>query len=191
VDLARSALLVVDLQNDTIGEEGAFADSGAADFASRHGVVEKVKRLVAAARAAGALTVALVSAPESELARLADRELRVVVGPELLAGSTRLKAGTAQKLVLNMISTIAMIRLGKTFGDLMVDVRASNAKLRDRVRRIVMTAAAVSREEADAALAAAGGDAKIALVSLLADVDAATAAQRLKAADGNVRTAVS
>ncbi len=93
-----------------------------------------------AARSAGALTVALVAVPESELGRLVDHEIAVVVGPEVIAGSTRLKAGTAQKLVLNMISTIAMVRLGKTYGNLMVDVVATNDKLRARVHRIVAQA---------------------------------------------------
>src|SRR5207247_3477289 len=108
-----------------------------------------------AASAAGAATAAVVCAPDSELARVADREIAVVVGPELLAGSTRLKAGTAQKLVLNMISTISMIRLGKTFDNLMVDVNATNEKLRARVQRIVMTATGAPRERVDEALAAA------------------------------------
>ena len=92
------------------------------------------------ARSAGALTIALVAVPESELGRLADHEIAVVVGPEVIAGSTRLKAGTAQKLVLNMISTISMVRLGKTYGNLMVDVVATNEKLRARVHRIVAQA---------------------------------------------------
>ena len=113
-----------------------------------------------------------------------------MVGPELLAGSTRLKAGTAQKLVLNMISTISMIRLGKTFDNLMVDVVASNEKLRERVRRIVMTATGAPRERADEALAAADGSAKVAIVMLLGELDAVTARERLAAAGGNIRMAL-
>lgn len=143
-----------------------------------------------AAADAGALTVALVSAPGSPLAALAEHEISVVVGPEFLTGSTRLKAGTAQKLVLNMISTISMIRLGKTFGNLMVDVRAANEKLQARVRRIVRDATGAGADEADAALAAAGGDAKVAIVSLLAGVDADAARTRLGDAQGNVRRAL-
>jgi N-acetylmuramic acid 6-phosphate etherase len=146
---------------------------------------------IEAAGAAGALTVALVSAEGSELARIADLEIAVVVGPEFIAGSTRLKAGTAQKLVLNAISTISMIRLGKTFGNLMVDVAAANEKLRARVQRIVRTATGASAEEVDAALDAADGDAKVAIVVLLAGVDAPTARRRLEQADGNVRLALS
>src|SRR5581483_4113683 len=89
-----------------------------------------------AAASAGAMTVAVVCVEGSPLGRVADREIAVVVGPELLAGSTRLKAGTAQKLVLNMLSTISMVRLGKAFDNLMVDVAASNEKLRGRARRV-------------------------------------------------------
>ena len=98
----------------------------------------------------------IVSVEESELGRIADHEIAVVVGPEIIAGSTRLKAGTAQKLVLNMISTIAMVRIGKTFGNLMVDVVATNDKLRARVRRIVAHASGSSPAEVEAALDAAG-----------------------------------
>jgi N-acetylmuramic acid 6-phosphate etherase len=143
-----------------------------------------------AAADAGALTVALVSAPDSELARVADHEIAVVVGPEFLAGSTRLKAGTAQKLVLNTISTVAMIRLGKTYGDLMVDVQATNEKLRERVRRIVRQATGTSDDEADRALDEAQGSAKVAIVSLLAGIDAEAARARLDEAGGSIRSAV-
>jgi N-acetylmuramic acid 6-phosphate etherase len=140
--------------------------------------------------AAGALTVSVVSVVDSELARLTEHEIVVVVGPEILAGSTRLKAGTAQKLVLNMISTISMIRLGKTYGNLMVGVVATNDKLRSRVRRIVGHATGASDEKVDAALADADGDAKVAIVALTAGVDAATARLRLDAAGGVVRKAL-
>lgn len=143
-----------------------------------------------AAADADALIVALVCVADSELARLADHTIAVVVGPEFIAGSTRLKAGTAQKLVLNAISTISMIRLGKTFGNLMVDVEPGNEKLRARVHRIVRTATGASSQEVDVALEAAGGEAKVAIVSLLADIDAETARSRLRAADGNVRKAL-
>lgn len=139
---------------------------------------------------AGALTVALVSTNASQLADLADLEIAVVTGPEFIAGSTRLKAGSAQKLVLNSISTVSMIRLGKTFGNLMVDVAAANEKLRARVHRIVRTATGAPSEEVDGALEAADGDAKVAILALLAGVDAATARARLEQADGNVRLAL-
>jgi N-acetylmuramic acid 6-phosphate etherase len=139
---------------------------------------------------AGALTAAIVSVAGSELGRGVEHEIVVATGPEFLAGSTRLKAGTAQKLVLNAISTISMIRLGKTFGDLMVDVRATNDKLRARVSRLVRHATGADAEAADAALAAADGNAKIAIVSLLRRTSAEDARARLDAAGGSVRAAL-
>ena len=145
---------------------------------------------IEAAAAAGAATACVVCAPDSELGRAVAREIVVVVGPELIAGSTRLKAGTAQKLVLNMVSTISMIRLGKTFDNLMVDVNAANEKLRARVLRIVMTATGAPRDRAEDALAAADGSAKVAIVILLAGVDAASARSRLAGAGGNTRLAL-
>ena len=142
------------------------------------------------ARAAGAFTACVVAAPHSPLGRLVEREIAVVVGPEFLAGSTRLKAGTAQKLVLNAISTVSMIRLGKTYGNLMVDVAAANEKLAARVRRIVATASGASRHQVDDALEAADGDARVAIVSLLAGVDAPTARHRLDRSDRSIAAAL-
>ncbi|MFD8013400.1 N-acetylmuramic acid 6-phosphate etherase [Streptomyces sp. NPDC058955] len=142
------------------------------------------------ARAAGALTIGLSCNADSALAAAAEHGIEVVTGPELLTGSTRLKAGTAQKLVLNMISTITMIRLGKTYGNLMVDVRASNEKLQARSRRIVALATGAPDEQIEAALTAAEGEVKNAILILLADVDAATAAQRLKDSRGHLRAAL-
>ena len=143
-----------------------------------------------AAKAGGAFTACLVSAPRSPMTWIANREILVVVGPELIAGSTRLRAGTAQKLVLNQISTVSMIRLGKVFDNLMVDVVAGNAKLRARARRIVQTVTGAGPEEADAALAASGGSAKVAIVSLLTGLDAAEARARLEANGGDIRPAL-
>jgi len=143
-----------------------------------------------AAAAAGALTVGLTATRGSELAAIVEHELAVVVGPEVVSGSTRLKAGTAQKLVLNTISTVAMIRLGKTFGDLMVDVRASNDKLAARARRVVREAAGVSDEQAQEALAAADGSAKVAIVALLAELDADAARARLEQNGGDIQAAL-
>jgi N-acetylmuramic acid 6-phosphate etherase len=140
-----------------------------------------------AAREADALTIGVVCAPDSALGQVVEHEVVAVVGPEVIAGSTRLKAGTAQKLILNTITTVTMVRLGKTFGNLMVDVVASNSKLRDRARRIVEVATDASPDEAVAALEAARGDAKVAIVSLLAGVSSEEARLRLKAAGGNVR----
>jgi N-acetylmuramic acid 6-phosphate etherase len=145
---------------------------------------------IEAAVAAGTRTACVVSVEDSELEAAVEHPIVVVVGPEFLAGSTRLKAGTAQKLVLNMLSTISMIRLGKTFGNLMVDVSASNEKLRARVRRIVRTATSASAEDVDAALTAADGDAKVAIVSLLAGIEADEARARLDGAAQSIRLAL-
>ncbi|GAA3821663.1 N-acetylmuramic acid 6-phosphate etherase [Streptomyces phyllanthi] len=142
------------------------------------------------ARARGALTIGLACNARSALAAAADHGIEVVVGPELLTGSTRLKAGTAQKLVLNMLSTITMIRLGKTYGNLMVDVRASNEKLRARSRRIVALATGASDEEIERALAATDGEVKNAILTLLGDVDGPTAARLLEENGGRLRAAL-
>ncbi|MGW0549762.1 N-acetylmuramic acid 6-phosphate etherase [Streptomyces altiplanensis] len=142
------------------------------------------------ARAAGALTIGLSCNADSALAAAAEHGLEVVVGPELLTGSTRLKAGTAQKLVLNMISTITMIRLGKTYGNLMVDVRASNEKLRARSRRIVALATGAQDAEIEAALTATDGEVKNAILVLLSGVDGPTSAALLDEAQGHLRAAL-
>jgi N-acetylmuramic acid 6-phosphate etherase len=157
---------------------------------SASGTTPYVLGAARAAGSAGALTIAVVCAPDSELGRLVGHEIVAVVGPELIAGSTRLKAGTAQKLVLNTISTVTMIRLGRTYGNLMVGVVASNTKLRGRARRTVALATGLSDGRVDEALAAAHGDARVAIVSLLAGLDAAAAAQRLERAGGVVRRAL-
>jgi N-acetylmuramic acid 6-phosphate etherase len=138
----------------------------------------------------GALTACVVSTPNSPLGTLVDHEIAVIVGPEFLAGSTRLKAGTAQKLVLNTISTVSMIRLGKTYGNLMIDLVAANEKLHERVRRIVGAATGASPGQIDAALAAAHGDARVAIVSVLAGVDADTARARLDRSERSIARAL-
>ncbi|MEU2712403.1 N-acetylmuramic acid 6-phosphate etherase [Streptomyces sp. NPDC007205] len=142
------------------------------------------------ARALGALTIGLACNEHSTLAAAAEHGIEVVVGPELVTGSTRLKAGTAQKLVLNMLSTITMIRLGKTYGNLMVDVRASNDKLRARSRRIVSLATGASDEEIEKALSESGGEVKNAILALLAGVDGPTAARLLEESGGHLRAAL-
>ncbi|WP_431771741.1 N-acetylmuramic acid 6-phosphate etherase [Streptomyces cucumeris] len=142
------------------------------------------------ARSAGALTVGLSCNAGSALAAAADHGIEIVVGPELVTGSTRLKSGTAQKLVLNMISTITMIRLGKTFGNLMVDVRASNEKLRARSRRIVSLATGAPDERIERALASTDGETKNAILTILGEVDAPTAEQLLGEAGGRLRAAL-
>jgi N-acetylmuramic acid 6-phosphate etherase len=145
---------------------------------------------IEAAIDADALTVGIVSAPDTELARLVRHVIPIVVGPEVLAGSTRLKAGTAQKLVLNTISTVSMIRLGRTFGNLMVDVRATNEKLRARAHRIVQLATGATAAEVDHALTEADGNAKVAIVSLLTGLDPEAARSQLADANDNLRLAL-
>ena len=131
------------------------------------------------ARAIGALTVSIANNEDAESSSVAEIAIETPTGPELVAGSTRLKAGTAQKIVLNALSTLVMVRLGKTFGNLMVDVAPGNEKLRDRGRRIVEAATGVSSADASAALVAADGSVKQAVVMLLADVSAEDAGRRL------------
>ena len=138
----------------------------------------------------GCPTIAMVCVSEAEIANYAKITIAVPVGPEVIAGSTRLKAGTAQKMTLNMLSTAAMVKLGKTYGNLMVDVKASNAKLAARVQRIVRDATGAGDQEAAQALTAAGGSTKVAIVMLLAGVSAVTAANCLEAAHGSVRQAL-
>jgi N-acetylmuramic acid 6-phosphate etherase len=159
----------------------AISASGRTPYAV--GALEEAARV-------GALTVSVSCVEDSVLGALAEYDVAVVVGGEVLAGSTRLKAGTAQKLVLNAISTISMIRLGKTFGNLMVDVVATNEKLRERVRTIVRNATGAPSERVDAALEASAGDAKVAIVMLELAVDAPEARSRLDRAGGVVRRAL-
>ncbi len=142
---------------------------------------------VAHARSQGALTVGLACNAGSELSAAVDHAIEVLVGPEFIAGSTRLKAGTAQKLVLNMLSTLTMVRAGKTYGNLMVDVRVTNAKLRDRATRIVEQVTGATHEDAANALAAADDEAKVAIVMLRLRLDPQAARERLDAAGGDLR----
>lgn len=137
----------------------------------------------------GALTIGVSCNAGAALSAAADHGIEVVVGPEVVSGSTRLKAGTAQKLVLNMISTILMIRLGRTYGDLMVGVVAVNAKLRVRAARIVAEATGAGQEAAERTLAECGGDVKAAILCLSAGIGPDAAAQVLTEVDGNLRAA--
>jgi N-acetylmuramic acid 6-phosphate etherase len=143
-----------------------------------------------AARKAGAFTVGIAGNRDSELGSRVDLPIEVLTGPEVVAGSTRMKAGTAQKLVLNTISTASMVRLGKVYGNRMVDMRATNAKLRRRARRIVGEATGADAPRIEATLEAADGQVKTAIVALLAGVDVAQARRRLDRAGGSVRAAV-
>ena len=139
------------------------------------------------ARRQGATTVALTCNPDSEMARVAHIALTPVVGPEVVTGSSRLKAGTAQKLVLNMLTTGAMIRSGKVFGNLMVDVEATNQKLVQRQINIVMQATDCGAEEAQAALAACNGHCKTAILMVLGHLSAPEATRLLAQHHGFIR----
>jgi N-acetylmuramic acid 6-phosphate etherase len=142
------------------------------------------------ARAQGAFTVGLSCNPDSDLGGRVDLAITVPVGPEVLSGSTRLKAGTATKLVLNLLSTGALVRLGKTFSNLMVDLRATNSKLRARSNRIVRILTGISVEQADGLLQRCGGELKTALVVQLAGIAVDEARARLQVAGGWVRRAL-
>jgi len=143
-----------------------------------------------AAREAGCATVALCNNPRSPLEALADVAVVVRTGPEVLAGSTRMKAGTAQKMVLNMLSTAAMVRLGKVYRNLMVDLRPLNRKLVARATRIVAQAAGISPEQAEELLERAGRNVKVAIVMARTGCGPEEAAARLERAAGHVRVAL-
>ncbi|MEI7309519.1 N-acetylmuramic acid 6-phosphate etherase [Pectobacterium carotovorum] len=138
----------------------------------------------------GCRTAAISCNPHSPIAQEAQVAISPVVGPEALTGSTRLKSGTAQKLVLNMISTGAMVKLGKVYQNLMVDVKATNVKLLDRACRIVVEATGAEREQAQQALVQADNEVKPAILMLLANIDVAAARERLKQHNGYLREAL-
>ena len=144
------------------------------------------------ARSVGARTaIVACSPPPPETLRHTEIAIVAITGPEVVTGSTRLKAGTATKLILNMITTGAMIRLGKTFGNLMVDLRATNVKLADRSERIVAEVCALSRADARLLLERAGGRVKLAIVMHALDVERTEAERQLAAAGGVIRRVVS
>lgn len=143
------------------------------------------------ARRLGCPTVAISCNPDSPIAREAQIAISPVVGPEALTGSTRLKSGTAQKLVLNMISTGAMVKIGKVYQNLMVDVKATNVKLVDRACRIVVEATGAARHEAETALQQTNNEVKPAILMLLAQISAEEAMARLSRHKGFLRAALS
>ncbi len=145
---------------------------------------------LARGRELGALTIGLVCNGRAELADLCDILIAPEVGPEIIAGSTRLKAGTATKLVLNMITTATMVQLGKTYGNLMVDLRATNSKLLVRARRLVARLASVTEEEAERLLAACDGDLKTAVVAQTRGVPPEEARKILARVQGRLREAL-
>jgi N-acetylmuramic acid 6-phosphate etherase len=142
------------------------------------------------ARKLGAATIALACSANAAIAEYADIALLPVTGAEVVTGSTRMKAGTAQKLVLNMLSTVTMIKLGKVYGNLMVDVKTSNAKLEERAKNIVMEATGCSREESIAALSEARGNAKLAIFIHLTGADFAAGQAALARAGGHLAQAL-
>ena len=144
------------------------------------------------AHALGCKTLFVTCNPRDQfdLHAFVDVAICAAVGPEVIMGSTRMKSGTAQKLVLNMVTTAAFVRLGKVYENMMIDLQMTNEKLVERSKKIVMTATGVDYEEAATVLADAGGHVKTALVMLLADLDADAARARLDAADGFVRQAI-
>lgn len=142
------------------------------------------------AKSVGALTVGLACNEGSAIGAISDHAIEVVVGPEILSGSTRLKAGSAQKAILNMISTIVMIKLGKTFGNLMIDMKVTNHKLRARAERTVMRIAEVSLEEARGALDQTGDSVKEAVLLLSTGLDADGVRALLAAHNGTFRSAI-
>ena len=178
-DLGAAAIIAADVgELDTVI---GISASGSAPFVLG-ALRQAVKR--------GAATVALTNNRPSEAETVAAVTIAPVVGPEILAGSTRLKSGTAQKMVLNMISTGAMIEIGKTYGNLMVDVQATNRKLQARAVRIVRQVTGATAERAEAALAQANGSAKVAIVTLQTGVTPDEARQRLAHSGGFLRKAL-
>jgi N-acetylmuramic acid 6-phosphate etherase len=183
-----------DVEDDT-GAGRAEADTlTAADCAvglSASGRTPYVAGALGRARERGAATVLVSANPRAEIATLADVHVCVETGPEVLAGSTRMKAGTAQKLVLNAFSTAVMVRLGRTYSNLMTSVVAKNAKLTGRMVTILAEASGHDPRTCQRVLAESGNDLKLALVRLLADVDGDRAARALEQAGGGVRAALS
>ena len=142
------------------------------------------------ARDLGAKVISLTCNPKSEMNAIADVCLTPVVGPEVITGSSRMKAGTAQKLVLNMLTTGSMIRTGKVYGHLMVDVAATNAKLVERQKNIVMEATGCDRQTAEHVLVQSGGDCKTAVVMVLTETDFSHADELLRKNNGFIRAAI-
>ena len=184
------------VENVEDSEDGGAADAAAVtgqDLVvglAASGSTPYVAGALKAARAAGATTVLVTSNPDAPLAPLADVVIAADTGPEVIAGSTRLKAGTAQKMILNAFSTTLMIKLGRTWSNLMVDLVATNAKLRGRMLRILAEATGADEAACEAALAEADGELKPALVHLLTGSPVAEARAALDAAHGRVATAL-
>jgi N-acetylmuramic acid 6-phosphate etherase len=157
---------------------------------SASGMTPFVRGALTRARKSGAKIIFVTCWPGSELQNFVDLQIAPAVGPEIIAGSTRLKAGTATKLVLNMLTTIAMIKLGKTYGNLMVDVQTGSEKLKDRARRILGLVTGIDYDAADALLKRAKWNVKAAIIMQRADLTLPQALRRLKKAHDSVREAI-
>ena len=186
---------VEDAEDDTAAAIAALEGLGitAADAVvgiSASGHTPYVLAAIDWARSRGALTVGVACNLGAPLSAAADVAIELPVGPEFIAGSTRLNAGTAQKIVLNVLSTATMVRLGKTYGNLMVDLRANNEKLRDRAARIVSDITGASGVRARAVLEASGWETKVAVLMLMGDIDVHDARARLDRARGRLRAAL-
>jgi N-acetylmuramic acid 6-phosphate etherase len=157
---------------------------------SASGMTPFVRGGLTRARKSGARIIFVTCWPGSELQNFVDLQIAPAVGPEIIAGSTRLKAGTATKMVLNMLTTVAMIKVGKTYGNLMVDLKTGSEKLRDRARRIIGVVTGLDYEAADALLRQAKWNVKAAIVMQKASLTLPQALKRLKKADDLVRDAI-
>src|SRR6185369_17264869 len=174
-DIAENGALVID--EHKVNEKDFVIGIAAS------GTTPYVRAALERAAALGASTgIVACSPPPADLVARVDVAMLPIVGPEVVTGSTRMKAGTATKLVLNTITTGAMIRLGKTYGNLMVDVQATNVKLKDRSERIVAEVCGISRDDARAVLGRANGSVKLAIVMQKQSLDAAEATKRLEGA---------
>jgi N-acetylmuramic acid 6-phosphate etherase len=172
-----------------VAEHGVGPDDAVVGIAASGGTPYVVAAL-RAARERGALTIAIANNPASPMARDADHFIEVVTGPEVVAGSTRLKAGTAQKMVLNMLSTASLVRLGHVFGNRMIDVAVTNAKLRARAVGIVRDLVDTDEASAEALLDAADGGVRIAVLMGRGALSADDARVRLDASGGSLRRAL-
>jgi N-acetylmuramic acid 6-phosphate etherase len=157
---------------------------------SASGMTQFVRGALTRARKAGAKIIFVTCWPGSELQTFVDLQIAPAVGPEIIAGSTRLKAGTATKMVLNMLTTISMIKVGKTYGNLMVDVQTGSEKLKDRARRILNVVTGLDYDEADSLLKRAKWNVKAAIVMQKGKLTLPQALRRLKKADDSIREAI-
>jgi len=157
---------------------------------SASGITQFVRGALTVARKKGARIIFVTCWPGTELQNYVDLIIAPTVGPEVIAGSTRLKAGTATKMVLNMLTTVSMVRIGKTYGNLMVDVKTSSEKLKDRAQRIVSMVTGADPDEAKALLARAKWNVKVAIVMKTAGLTPTQAIKRLKLADDSIREAL-